>query len=221
MFVPSVKSPRRQTYTVRYVSTLSGSANYTAALTSDVIASLLSTATVNGTGSPTVFLPYLDAVRLHKISMYVQDATTSSGNAITVTGSFPATPVSNLSFGSRLVQKSATIMGNAGAASIHLVPDRKSPQGNIIGGQSSSNIFFAYDISCGNATSSVIVMTDITFSGQIPTNYAVSSSPTTFSFNASPISTVKGQVYAQSPFTTLGGLASTSAGYAVNYAPLV
>jgi hypothetical protein len=221
MSIPKVSRPPRQKYTLRYALTLGGNSVYTGQLTSDVIASLLSTATVNGTGGATVQLPYIDSVRLEKISMFVQDATTSSGNTVTVTGTYPIVAVSNLTYGSKLVQETATAMGLAGAAAIHMRPDRKSPQGNIIAGQSSSNVFFTYDISCGNATSSVIALIDITISGSLPSQYGSGGTSTTFSFNASPISTVKGQVHCCPPFATLGNLCSTSAGYPVNYSPLV
>jgi hypothetical protein len=176
--------------------------------------------TVNGSGSPTVQLPYLDAVKVHKISCYAQDATTSSGNAVTITATYPVVAVSNLSFGSKLVQDSATSIGSAGAAAVHLRPDPRSPQGNIIAGQSSSNVFFTYDISCGNSTTSVILLVDITFSGSIPTIYGAGGTATTFSFNASPISTSKGQVSAIPPFASLGSLCSTSGGFPTNFQPM-
>jgi hypothetical protein len=221
IMIPKISRPPRQTYTIRYNLSLGGAALYTGQITSDVLASILSMSTVNGTGAPTVQLPYMDAVKIHKISLYAQDATTSSGNAVTITGTFPIVAVSNLSYGSKLIQDSATILGSAGSAQIHMRPDPKSVQGNVIAGQSSSNVFFSYTIDTGNANSSVILLVDITVSGSLPTLLGSAGTATTFSFNSSPISTFKGQVYAIPIFASLGTLCSTTAGWPVNYSPLV
>lgn len=219
--LPKIGSPPRMRFCVRYGFNFSGNSIYTSQITSDVMASLLCLATVNGTGSPTTFIPYMDAVKLLRIRMFVQDATSTTGNTVTVTGSFPSTPVSSLTFGSKLVQSSDSILGSAGCAHIDMRPDPKSPQGNIIAGQSSSNIWFAWAVNTANAVSSICITMDIFFEGQPPTGYAISSTPVDFSFNASPISTVKGQLYAIPPCASLTSLASNTGGYPVNYSPLI
>jgi hypothetical protein len=219
--LPVARSPCREKYMIRYGFSFSGAVSYTGQITSDVIASLLVIASLNGTGSPTAMLPYLDAVKLERVRCFVQDVSTTTGNTVSITGSYPSVPVSNLSIGGKLIQQTCTILGSAGYARIDMRPQHQSPQGCEIAGQSSSNVFFAYEISCGNSVSSVCMIMDVFISGQLPTGYAVSSTPIDFPFNGSPISTVKGQVYAIPPCASLGSLSSTTGGTASNFSPLL
>jgi len=220
--LPSLRAPPRSKFCIRYQLNLSGSSLYTGSLTCDVIASLLVIATVNGAGTPQAMLPYLDSVRLHRVRLYACDTTATTGNTVTVTGSFPSVPVSSLVYGSKLVQSSSSIIGSAGFAIVDLKPSPGSPQAAYIAGQSSSTIFFVYEVNTGNATTSVNLICDITISGQPPSGYGLSSSPITFPFNASPGATInKGQLYAIPPFASLSSLSSTSAGVSCNYAPMI
>jgi len=219
--LPTVGRPGRQSYCLRYALNLSGASTYTGNLTSDRLASLLSTAaTSTASGNSLNMLPYLDAVKLHRVRAYAQDTSTTTGNTITLIGTFPVVAVASLSFGSRLVQETATILGTAGCAFIDMTPDPKSVQGNTVAGQSSSNVFWTYTVNCGLVSTSVTLIVDIFFSGSIPTALGGASTAITFPFSLGPIamtSTAAGQVYAIPPFVSLGTDSSPSSGVCTNF----